>query len=266
MTNEWVTQQLRNRARTLTQVSLWVPWPMGLASPQAKTLAILWKDKSLVLDGLETLGEQPLYTNLGWKCLPRAWQRMCKIWEVWPQVDWRPRGGRPSGHQEKKDHLRPWLLPWEWRAGSMTSDLGQSSWPSLPPLRYRRTGGCEYRPGGRYSGKSPYGAWHMSSLDNNSRNTHSPLTSPAVSYGRSPRLTALSAAPGQLPSVGLSLASGPGVSSDPSSFVSQTAVIIHVPEPWSHCYPSQLTWKLAVWARVSGDLGPLDRPRDTEHL
>ena len=96
----------------------------------------------------------------------------------------------------------------------------------------------------------------MSSLDNNSRNTHPPLPSPAVSYGRSPRLTALSAAPRQLPSAGLSLASGPGVSPDPSSFVSQTAAIIHVPEPWCHCYPSQLTWKLAVWARLSGDLGP----------
>ena len=41
MTSEWVTQQLRNKARTLTQVPPWGPWPMGLALPQAKTLAIL---------------------------------------------------------------------------------------------------------------------------------------------------------------------------------------------------------------------------------
>lgn len=41
MTNERVTEQLRNRARTLPQVSAWGPWPVGPASPQAKTLAIL---------------------------------------------------------------------------------------------------------------------------------------------------------------------------------------------------------------------------------
>ena len=44
--------------------------------------------------------------------------------------------GGPLGTRR---NLWPWLLPWEWRAGGMTSDLGQSSWPSLPPLRYRRT-------------------------------------------------------------------------------------------------------------------------------
>lgn len=132
MTSKWVTQQLRNRARTLTQVSAWGPWPMGLASPQAKTLTILWKDQSLVLDGLETLGEQPLYTDLGWNASHRPGQGCIRSEKPW--ADWRPRGGRPSEHQKEKDDLRPWLLPWEWRVGSITSDLG--SWPSLLPLRY----------------------------------------------------------------------------------------------------------------------------------
>ena len=61
-------------------------------------------------------------------------------------------------------------------------------------------------------------SWSLtSSLEERSPHKH---CVPAVSHGHSPQLTELLAAPRQLPSVGLSLASGSWVSPDPSSFVS----------------------------------------------
>lgn len=127
MTNEWVTEQLRNRARTLPQVSSMGPAACGAGTtpgqdpghPNERTSPLSWM-------ALEALGEQPLLHRSGdWEMHSTGWPGYVRSERCGPK--------RIEGAQgwafwapEEKDHLSPEeACPGSSQAGSAQLTLNR---------------------------------------------------------------------------------------------------------------------------------------------